>query len=40
MYVERAFSEETAALIKGLRPRVIDEHHHDGLLDGSGSSVD
>ena len=35
MYVERAFSEETAALIKGLRPWVTNEYEHDGLrVDG------
>jgi hypothetical protein len=35
MYVERAFSEETAALIKGLRPWLTDEYEHDGLrVDG------
>jgi pimeloyl-ACP methyl ester carboxylesterase len=35
MYVERAFSEETAALIKGLRLWVTNEHEHDGLrVDG------
>ena len=30
-YVERAFSEETAALIRGLRPWVTDEYEHNGL---------
>jgi pimeloyl-ACP methyl ester carboxylesterase len=35
MYVERAFSEETAALIKGLRPWITNEYEHDGLrVDG------
>jgi pimeloyl-ACP methyl ester carboxylesterase len=35
MYVERAFSEETAALIAGLRPWVTNEHDHNGLrVDG------
>jgi pimeloyl-ACP methyl ester carboxylesterase len=35
MYVERAFSEETAALIKGLRPWITNEYDHDGLrVDG------
>jgi len=31
MYVERAFSEETAALIRGLRPWLTDEYEHNGL---------
>jgi pimeloyl-ACP methyl ester carboxylesterase len=30
-YVERAFSEETAALIRGLRPWVTNEYDHNGL---------
>jgi len=35
MYVERAFSEETAAAIGGLRPWLTNELHHDGLrVDG------
>jgi pimeloyl-ACP methyl ester carboxylesterase len=35
MYVERAFSEETAGLIKGVRPWVTNEYEHDGLrVDG------
>ncbi len=36
MYVERAFSEETAAAIRGLRPWLTNEHEHDGLrADGA-----
>jgi pimeloyl-ACP methyl ester carboxylesterase len=31
MYVPRAFSEETAALIGGLRPWVTSEYEHNGL---------
>jgi pimeloyl-ACP methyl ester carboxylesterase len=31
MYVVRAFSEETAASIRGLRPWVTNEYEHDGL---------
>ena len=31
MYVERIFSEETAARIKGLRPWLTNEFEHDGL---------
>jgi pimeloyl-ACP methyl ester carboxylesterase len=31
MYVERAFSEQTAARIGGLRPWLTNELHHDGL---------
>ena len=35
MYVERAFSEETAALIGGLRPWITNEYEHNGLrVDG------
>jgi len=35
MYVERAFSEETAAAIGGLRHWLTNELHHDGLrVDG------
>jgi pimeloyl-ACP methyl ester carboxylesterase len=31
MYVERAFSEETAAEIRGLRPWITNEFEHNGL---------
>lgn len=31
MYVERAFSEETAGLIGGLRPWITNEYQHNGL---------
>ena len=31
MYVERSFSEQTAAQIRGLRPWLTNEFHHDGL---------
>jgi pimeloyl-ACP methyl ester carboxylesterase len=31
MYVERAFAEETAAAIRGLRPWLTNELHHDGV---------
>jgi pimeloyl-ACP methyl ester carboxylesterase len=31
MYVERAFSEETAARIGGLRPWITNEYEHNGL---------
>jgi hypothetical protein len=35
MYVERAFSEETAAQIRGLRPWLTSEYEHNGLrVDG------
>jgi pimeloyl-ACP methyl ester carboxylesterase len=35
-YVERAFSEETAATIRGLRPWVTSEHEHNGVrADGA-----
>jgi pimeloyl-ACP methyl ester carboxylesterase len=31
LYVERAFAEETAALVRGLRPWITDEFEHNGL---------
>jgi pimeloyl-ACP methyl ester carboxylesterase len=31
LYVERAFAEQTAAAIRGLRPWVTDEYEHNGL---------
>jgi pimeloyl-ACP methyl ester carboxylesterase len=34
MYVDRGFSEETAARIKGLRPWLTNEYEHDGLRNG------
>ncbi len=35
MYVPRAFSEETAAQIRGLRPWITNEYEHNGLrVDG------
>jgi pimeloyl-ACP methyl ester carboxylesterase len=35
MYVERVFSEQTAATIRGLRPWVTSEYDHNGLrIDG------
>jgi pimeloyl-ACP methyl ester carboxylesterase len=35
LYVERVFSEETAGLIRGLRPWVTNEYEHNGLrVDG------
>jgi pimeloyl-ACP methyl ester carboxylesterase len=36
MYVERAFSEETAAAIHGLRPWLTNEYEHDGLRQEGG----
>jgi hypothetical protein len=33
-YVDRRFSEETAARIKGLRPWLTNEYEHDGLRHG------
>jgi pimeloyl-ACP methyl ester carboxylesterase len=36
MYVERAFAEETAAHIRGLRPWVTNEYEHDGLRADGG----
>ncbi|OGO58093.1 MAG: aminopeptidase [Chloroflexi bacterium RBG_16_72_14] len=31
LYVERAFAEETAAAVRGLRPWITDEYAHNGL---------
>src|SRR5690606_10528571 len=31
IYVERAFAEETARTIRGLRTWITSEHQHDGL---------
>jgi pimeloyl-ACP methyl ester carboxylesterase len=31
IYVERAFAEETAALVRGLRPWITNEYAHNGL---------
>ena len=31
LYVERAFAEETAAAIRGLRPWITNEFEHNGL---------
>ena len=36
MYVERAFSEETAAHVRGLRPWVTSEYEHNGLRADGG----
>jgi hypothetical protein len=30
-YVEREFSEETAGLIRGMRPWITNEYDHNGL---------
>lgn len=36
LYVERVFSEETAAQVRGLRPWVTSEYEHNGLrVDGA-----
>jgi hypothetical protein len=36
MYVERAFSEETASSIRGLRMLLTNEYEHDGLNASEG----
>jgi pimeloyl-ACP methyl ester carboxylesterase len=36
MYVERAFSEQTAARVRGLRPWVTSEYEHNGLRADGG----
>jgi pimeloyl-ACP methyl ester carboxylesterase len=40
MYVERAFSEETAAQVRGLRPWVTNEYEHNGLAASGGQVLD
>jgi hypothetical protein len=40
MYVERAFSEETAARVRGLRPWVTSEYEHNGLRADGGRILD
>jgi hypothetical protein len=36
MYVERVFSEETAAQVRDLRPWITNEYEHNGLrADGA-----
>jgi pimeloyl-ACP methyl ester carboxylesterase len=39
-YVERAFSEETAALVGRLRPWLTDEYEHNGLRTDGGRILD
>ncbi len=40
LYVERAFSEETAAQVRGLRPWVTSEYEHNGLRADGGRILD
>lgn len=40
LYVERRFSEETAAAVRGLRPWITSEHEHDGLRVDGGRILD
>lgn len=40
MYVERAFSEETASRIRGMRTWLTNEYEHDGLTASSGTVID
>jgi hypothetical protein len=40
MYVERAFSEQTAALVRGLAPWVTSEHEHSALRTDGASVLD
>ena len=39
-FVDRAFSEETAALLPGMRPWLTDEYHHNGLRSDGGRVLD
>jgi pimeloyl-ACP methyl ester carboxylesterase len=40
LYVERAFSEETAAQVRGLRTWITSEYEHDGLRVDGGRILD
>jgi pimeloyl-ACP methyl ester carboxylesterase len=40
IYVERRFSEETAAVVRGLRPWLTSEYEHDGLRVGGERVLD
>ena len=40
MYVPRRFSEETAALVRGLRPWITSEYEHNGLRVDGGRILD
>jgi hypothetical protein len=40
MYVPLAYSVQTAAAIRGLRPWVTNEYQHDGLRAGGGQVLD
>lgn len=40
MYVERTFSEETAAQVQGLRPWITNEYEHNGLRADGGRILD
>jgi pimeloyl-ACP methyl ester carboxylesterase len=40
MYVERTFSEETAAQVRGLRPWITSEYEHNGLRADGGRILD
>ena len=39
-FVDRAFSEETAALLPGMRPWLTAEYHHNGLRTDGGRILD
>lgn len=39
-FVDRTFSEETAALLPGMRPWLTDEYHHNGLRSDGGRILD
>jgi pimeloyl-ACP methyl ester carboxylesterase len=40
MYVERTFSEQTAAQVRGLRPWITSEYEHNGLRASGGVVLD
>lgn len=40
LYVERAFSEETARQVRGLRPWITNEYEHDALRADGGRILD
>ena len=39
-FVTRHFSEQTAALLPGMRPWLTDEYHHNGLRTGGARVLD
>ena len=40
MYVPRAYSEDTARRVRGLRPWITNEYEHDGIRAGAPRVLD